>query len=235
MVEPRYPIAELHEISRPVVAWIKWFKNKEGAYLSSDVIHAIAQKFWGSGVAADFSTYEGKALAAKIVQDREYVKDSLILCDFFWPIMHSKYSENHLGDSSIESKLVSAVTGRELDENELYRLGERIFNLQRAILIREGHQGREGDTLPEFFYKVDYLTRRSDNNNEFLVPGKDGQVMSRAGAVLDREKFEILKDEYYALRGWNVASGRPTTATLRKVGLQDIAKELEQRKLISEG
>jgi aldehyde:ferredoxin oxidoreductase len=229
----RYPIAELHEISRPVVAWIKWFKNKEGAYLSSDVIHAIAQKFWGSGVAADFSTYEGKALAAKIVQDREYVKDSLILCDFFWPIMHSKYSENHVGDSSIESKLVSAVTGKESDENELYRLGERVFNLQRAILIREGHRGREDDKLPEFFYRVNYLTNRSDNNSESLVPGKDGQGISREGAVLDREKFEKLRDEYYSLREWEVASGRPTAATLRKLGLQDIARELGQRKLIA--
>ncbi|MFB3885868.1 MAG: aldehyde ferredoxin oxidoreductase N-terminal domain-containing protein [Thermodesulfobacteriota bacterium] len=235
MVEPRYPIAELHEISRPVVAWVKALKNKEGAYLSSDVLGVIAEKFWGSKAAADFSTDGGKALAAKIVQDREYVKDSLILCDFFWPIMHTKYSEDHVGDSSIESQLTSAVTGKERDENELYRLGERIFNLQRAILIREGHQGREDDTLPEFFYKVDYVTRRSDNNSEFLVPGKDGQAISRAGAVLDREKFEKLREEYYALRGWDVASGRPKGATLRKLGLEDIAEELEQRDLITEG
>ena len=87
----------------------------------------------------------------------------------------------------------------EKDENELYRLGERVFNLQRAILIREGHQGREDDTLPEPFYTVPLQTDR--HNPECLVPGKEGQVITKKGTVLDREKFETLKDEYYALRG----------------------------------
>ena len=35
-----------------------------------------------------------------------------------------------------------------------------------------------------------------------LSPGKGDEVVSREGAVLDREKFESYKDEYYSLRGW---------------------------------
>jgi len=61
-----------------------------------------------------------------------------------------------------------------------------------------------------------------------------GQVITKKGAVLDREKFETLKDEYYSIRGWDIATGRQTTATLSKLGLEDIAKDLEQRRLIAE-
>ena len=104
-------------------------------------MRAIAARFWGSEVAADFSTYEGKALAAKKIQDRSYAKECLILCDWLWPIMEMEFSEDHVGDPTLESQIVSAVTGRELDEEGLNRIGERVFNLQRAIHIREGHKG----------------------------------------------------------------------------------------------
>ncbi len=233
MMEPRSATSFGHEIDDPVREWVSWLNNEEGAYVSSDVFLGIAQEFWGSKIAGDFSTYEGKALAAKIIQDREYAKECLVLCDWFWPLQYTKYSENHVGDSSIEHKLVSAVTGKELDENEFYRLGERVFNLQRAIRVREGYQFRKDDTLPERFFTVPLAT--TTRSPECTVPGKDGQAISKKGAVLDREKFEKLKDEFYALRGWDVASGRQTMATLSKLGLEDIARELEQKGLIAEG
>jgi len=233
MVEPRQPVSLLHEIRKPVVEWLRWISGEKGAYLSSDVIYLIARKFWGSELAADFSTYEGKALAAKAIQDREYVKECLVLCDSFWPIMHVEYSEDHVGDSSLESQLFSAVTGMELDENELYRVGERVFNLQRAILIREGHQGREDDKLPEPFYT---MPLESDSGNtECMVPAKKGQIITKKGAVLDREKFETLKDEYYALRGWDVATGRQTKAKLEELDLRDISDGLQRRGFVEVG
>ena len=72
-------------------------------------------------------------------------------------------------------------------------------------------------------------------NPECLVPGKDGEVISKKGTVVDRKKFEKLKDEYYKLRGWDVANGRLTMATLKELELEDIAGELEQRGLIAGG
>ena len=172
-------------------------------------------------------------MAAKRIQDRQYAKETLILCDMSWPITHVRYSEDHVGDPSIESKVVSAVTGKEMDEYELYRLGERVLNLQRAILIREGHKGRESDIVPEACYTTPL---QSDSRNpECLVPGKEGEVISKKGTVLDREKFEKLKDEYYELRGWDVASGLPKMRTLQDLGLQDIAGDLAHRGLVAEG
>jgi aldehyde:ferredoxin oxidoreductase len=232
-MEPRRPIQQLHEVvyvaSYP---WMDWVNKSEHSYLSTDAVRAIAKKFWGSELAADFSTYEGKALAAKKIQDRRMVEESLILCDLYWPVLSVEFSEDHVGDPSLESKLLSAVTGKEVDEEGLYAVGERIWNLQRAILIREGDKGRKSDTLPEFWYTRP--VKSEIYNPECLVPGKGGEIVSKRGAVVDREKFEKMKDEYYLLRGWDVATGLQTGAKLEQIGLQDIVADLEGRELLIE-
>ena len=43
-----------------------------------------------------------------------------------------------------------------------------------------------------------------------------------------------MKDEYYRLRGWDVATGLQTGAKLEQIGLQDIAADLEGRELLIE-
>ncbi|HEY87306.1 MAG TPA: hypothetical protein G4O06_04690 [Dehalococcoidia bacterium] len=222
--EPRLPMPQLHEVIFPVHLWWDWCNQIEGAYVSNDVIRSIAKKFLGSEIALDFSTYEGKALAAKKLQDRVYIKECLILCDFAWPLMAVKHSKEHVGDPTLPSHIFSAVTGREMDEQGLDKIGERVFNLQRAILIREGHRGREGDSLPEFDHTIP-LAKKPGLNPESQVPGKEGEIISRMGAVVDREKFEKMKDEYYQLRGWDVESGLQTKAKLMELGLEDIIKD----------
>ncbi|MCK4820157.1 hypothetical protein KA005_30610, partial [bacterium] len=152
--EPRIPIQQLHEVSFLVHHWLDWHNKVEGAFVSTEVLRAIGKRFFGSEITFDFSTYEGKALAAQNIQDREYAKECLVLCDFSWPIRYVRHSEDHVGDPTVESKILSAVTGREVDEEGLRKIGERVFNLQRAILAREGHKGRESDTLPETDYSA---------------------------------------------------------------------------------
>jgi aldehyde:ferredoxin oxidoreductase len=231
-MEPRLPIQQVHEVGLPVSQWVSWVKKIEGAHVSTAVLRAIAKRFWGGKIAADFSTYEGKALAAKKIQDRQYAKECLILCDWLWPIMDIEYSKDHVGDPTLESKILSAVTGDEVDEEGLYRIGERVFNLQRAILIREGRQGREDDKLPNNWHTMPL--KRNPTNIECLVPGEGGEVISRKGAVVDREEFERMKDEYYQLRQWDVATGLQTKAKLKELGLEDVARDLGQRGLIAE-
>ncbi|MBE0479364.1 MAG: hypothetical protein IBX68_00120 [Dehalococcoidia bacterium] len=231
-MEPRLPIQQVHEVGVPLFAWLGWLNKVEGSFLSTEVYRKIAKRFWGSEVAADFSTYEGKAVATAKIQDRQYAKESLILCDWMWPITHSAYTRDHVGDPTLESRILSAVTGREVSEEELYRTGERIFNLQRAILVREGHKGREGDVLPEPFFTRPLKAAVQDP--ECLAPGRDGAVISRKGAVVDREQFERMKDEYYALRGWDVATGLQTKASMGRLGLEDVAADLERRKLVAD-
>ncbi len=230
-MEPRLPIQQLHEVSRLVNGWAQWANQPGKSYLSTPVLRAIARRFWGSDVSADFSTYEGKALAARNIQDRQYAKESLILCDWAWPIMHVRDSEDHLGDPTLESQVFSAVTGKEADEEGMYRIGERVFNLQRAILAREGHLGRESDQLPEPFFTIPLKT--SFGNPECLAPGKDGEVISRKGAVVERGKFEQMKTEYYQLRGWDPTTGLQRKGKLEELGLADIADEMAKRGLLA--
>jgi aldehyde:ferredoxin oxidoreductase len=229
-MEPRLSTPLVHEVLIPIHLWLDWCDEVEGAYVSSDVIRGIAQKFFGTEVALDFSTYEGKALTTKRIQDLEYSKECLILCDFAWPMMDVKHSEEHVGDPALPSQVLSAVTGKQMDEQGLDKLGERVFNLQRAILIREGYKGRESDCLPEFEY-TEPISPKPGSDPERRVPGKAGEIMSKLGAVVDREEFEKMKEEYYQLRGWDPKTGLQKKDTLRKLDLGDIIKSLKEKVL----
>lgn len=228
--EPRTPFPQLHEIGLPIIKWVEWINKSKNAVVSGDVIRAIAEKFWKSELAVDYATYDGKAQCAKMIQDRTYAKECLGLCDFFWPVLWVQESSDHVGDPSLESKLFSAVTGRDMDEEGLYQTGEQIFNLQRAILAREGRQGREHDRLPEFCFTQPQGP--VPFNPECLVPGKGDEVISRKGAMLDPDEFERIQTEYYELRGWDPVSGFQTKTKLHELGLGDIAQALEQEELI---
>jgi aldehyde:ferredoxin oxidoreductase len=228
--EPRRPVSQLHEAGIALLRWRLWVNGVEGESLSSRVMHHIAERFWGSALASDYNSYEGKALAAKKIQDRTHAKESLVLCDLVWPIMYTEITDDKVGDPSLESQIISAVTGRELDEHGLNMVGERVFNLQRALRIREGGGGREHDQLLGYLFTDPLQSKHPDL--ECRVPGPDGEVESRRGAVVDRQKFEEIKTEYYKLRGWDAGSGLQTVASLQALHLEDIAQDLVRRGLI---
>ena len=225
--EPRKPIQQLHDISTTMLEWEVTAPVKMPGQITGKDFGEIGEKFWGSRAAGDMSITEGKALAAKTIQDRNYAKESLILCDFLFPVI---WTEGGLGDPAVESRIFSAVIGKNTDEEGLKRIGERVFNLQRAIRLREGWAGRQGDTLREVFYEIPIQSVRF--NADCLVPGPEGKPVSRKGAVVVKEEFEAMKDEYYRLRGWDVASGLPTRANMRELEMDDIADDLEDRGLL---
>jgi aldehyde:ferredoxin oxidoreductase len=51
--------------------------------------------------------------------------------------------------------------------------------------------------------------------------------------VVDTEKFEKMKSEYYELRGWDVTSGLPTMTKLQELELADVAGDLGKRGLLA--
>jgi aldehyde:ferredoxin oxidoreductase len=89
---------------------------------------------------------------------------------------------------------------------ELQRAGERRLNLLRAYNAREGI-GREADVLPKKLRKA-------------LVGGKSD------GLFVTDEELERAKDSYYAMSGWEVATGMPTRAKLEELQLAWVADEL---------
>ena len=70
-------------------------------------------------------------------------------------------------------------------------------------------------------------------NPEYLLPGPDGELISRKGKVVERDKFEKMMDEYYTIRGWDVKSGLQKREKLEELELSDITPELQKGGLIS--
>jgi aldehyde:ferredoxin oxidoreductase len=106
----------------------------------------------------------------------------------------------------VYAKLLAAATGVErfADPGYLFKVGERIVNLERAFNVREGFTRKE-DRLPDRMLNEPLHT--------FGAPG-EGEM------VREMEKF---LDRYYELRGWTV-NGVPTREKLEDLGLGQIVK-----------
>ena len=96
----------------PIMKWTMWYAT-DGAMspFGTDVLRAIARRFWKDERAVDFSTYDGKAAVAAMIQNRQYAKETLIACDFLFPLTTADGADDHVGDPDLESRLLSAVTG----------------------------------------------------------------------------------------------------------------------------
>jgi aldehyde:ferredoxin oxidoreductase len=94
------------------------------------------------------------------------------------------------------AKLMSTLMGVDITPEEFRKTGERIYNLGRAYILREGFT-RADDTLP--------LRLLEDPLPEGPA---EGQVVN----------LDILLDAYYKYRGWD-EQGRPTIEKLQELGL----------------
>jgi len=153
----------------------------------------------------------------------------MVACDRYYPLLDTDQQEDHVGDPTLVPQLFQTVTGRDLSEDDYYRLGERSVNLQRAIMGREGRVGREEDTLGEFNFTEPVETSESvfgmfSPNLE--LPGAGDEIISRKGKTLDRREFERMKDEFYLLRGWDVGSGMQTKEKLQELGMSFLCSEM---------
>lgn len=230
--ETREPIQQLHEAGLMLSQWSSWAKGVPEAHISSTVIRGIAERFWGGEVAGDMTTLAGKAEAAVRIQNRQFVKECMTVCDWMYPLIDNPVGSDHVGDPGIESRVLSAVTGRDYDEAELYRIGERVFNLQRAVLLREGHRPKEDDYLHEEFHDRPLESHVADP--ECLVPGKNGEKVSRVGTKVDVKAYERLRVQYYDLRRWDIASGKQTAELLESLSMKEVAEELRGYGLLAE-
>jgi aldehyde:ferredoxin oxidoreductase len=222
--ETREPIQQLHEAGLVLAQWSSWAKKTEEAHISSEVIKNIAIRFWGSEKAADMTTLEGKAGAAKIIQERQIAKECIGVCDWMFPLIDIPNSVDHVGDPTFESRILSAMLGREYSEQDLYKIGERVFNLQRAILLREGMKAREEDFLPDEWHEKPIESHTADP--ECIAPGHGGIIISQIGRKVDRPAFLKIRDEYYKLRGWDVPTGFQSVISLSLLDLENVAIEL---------
>lgn len=162
------------------------------------------------GIAYDYtddSGLEHKPEAVAFFENMNAVIDSIGICkNVTW-----QQSEESPGLPEF-ADLLSAATGYNFTAKKLLKIGERIYNVERAYNAREGLT-RENDTFPDKFFEEPIETKIK---------------------VLDRNTFEKLKDRYYRHRGWDVRTGNPTKAKLDELGLNYIANDLKNRNLIKD-
>ena len=89
---------------------------------------------------------------------------------------------------------------------DVERIGERIWNLERAFNVREGMR-RSQDILP---YRVMY------------EPVPEGM---NKGMHCPPHELNAMLDAYYALRGWT-PEGIPTVEKLQSLGLSEVVGHL---------
>ena len=195
---------------------VLWDKPAKDEYMGVDPEESAASYAWsrrmfGTEKAIKATAYEGKPKALIYEMNGAAIADSLGYCVTMIRPGRVGAPGSQFGDTSYSfaAERFTAATGIPMDEAGLFRIGERICNLERAIVVRDGRR-RKTDALPEFFFRV---------------PVPDGP---QEGRMLDRDKFERMKDEYYALRGWDVETGLPRRSTLEELGMADVADALEK-------
>lgn len=131
---------------------------------------------------------EGRGAVVKAAAGRRISFDCAVMCTFPMAI---------LGMES-PARLLSAVTGQNLDVPKLGEIGERVLNMERLFISKAGF-GRADDRLP---------SRLLDE------PLPDGP---NRGKVVP---LEALKDEFYGTCGWDPKTGFPKTETLERLGIE---------------
>ena len=121
--------------------------------------------------------------AAIVTEDRAAVMDSLILCKFLRGVFDEPFPE--------WARLLSSVTGWDVDGEELEATARRIVLAKRAFNAREGWK-RSDDGLPERFL------------SEPL------EVASGRTATLTREQLDGMISAYYESRGLDTSGALKT-------------------------
>lgn len=141
------------------------------------------------------NSYDDKAALTKVMQDVFAVLDSLVLCKYTTMALFSTLAF----EPDFYARLLTCATGFYVDREEFYRIGERIYNIERLFNVREGFS-RKDDALPRRFTEV---------------PMPDGPAK---GETVDMDR---LLNEYYAVRGWDY-NGIPSSKKVLQLGLKPV-------------
>lgn len=157
--------------------------NRGGCHVTG---YTISPEILGVPEKIDPLKTEGKAEWVKTFQDFTCIVNSTVNCLFdTFALGVEDYAE-----------LLSAVTGWTLTADELMKIGERIYNLERVIINKYGFKDVH-DSLPKRL---------------LAEPMPEGPAK---GQVVE---LDGMKEEYYKLRGW--VNGHPTSEKLKELGIE---------------
>ena len=144
-----------------------------------------------------------------------YYQHKSLMCDLFQVCKFLLGLGTGTKDFSFDNlyTLFYLATGVKVNEEEMLTVAERVHNVERAYSCREGLD-RKDDRL---------IGKWADE------PVPNGPYK---GEMIDSEKWEVMLDEYYRLRGWD-ENGVPKKEKLKELGLDDVADALEQKGVYS--
>jgi aldehyde:ferredoxin oxidoreductase len=154
--------------------------NRGACHLESGTYYLGYGYRWPGWHEEERDRFEGGEISARLVVDfQNYLGtyNPLGLCKFI--------IKSELGPKQI-AELVNIATGWNWTEDDLLAVGERIFNLKRAINVGLGIS-RADDTLPKRFLTL----ARPSGSAEGVLP-----------------ELEPMLDAYYEIRGWD-SNGNP--------------------------
>jgi len=156
----------------------------------------ILKKIYGGPVSGEFSSYSGKGRMIWWHEIFNAVCDALGFCRFL-----TVFSSPHAPQYKEFSKLIALSTGLIFTPNELKTIGERIYTLERMMLVKDGIS-RQDDTLPKRYFKE---------------PIPEGPAQ---GEIISHKEFNKMLDEYYRLHDWD-GNGIPKRENLERLGLDE--------------
>jgi aldehyde:ferredoxin oxidoreductase len=172
--------------------------NYATSYTGADHNRGYAfQEIFGIPVPEEIDRLEikGKGKLTKWNQDvRTATIDCPTMCGFLLDMAVPGFATQNTAD------LMAGVTGIELTADAVQKVGERINNLARAFNVLAGFN-RSDDCLPDRLM------------NE---PLKDG---NSKGQTFSRKQTDVMLDEYYTERGWDLKTGIPTRTKLEELGI----------------
>jgi len=164
---------------------------------------------FGCPAAGDPTAYTGKERLVYWFDAYKAVIDCLGLCYLVYG-----WYDVALADPGNLCRLLKATGTAELSEGELLTIGHRIVNVERAFNTLHGRMSRRDDYLPERVMSVPV----------------SGGIFS--GCRIDRDAFDAMLTKYYALQGWDPATGLQRLPRLQSLGLESAWWRLHQASVI---
>jgi len=124
--------------------------------------------------------------------------------------------------------IFNAITGKNIDKEELIRQSERVYNFQRVFNIRMGYGDRNHDNIPyrsvgpvtsdEYESRAERYDGQMKEKIKIDPAGKSTEEKVKITRKFRENEYEKLKDAAYARRGWT-NNGIPTPEHLKNIGM----------------
>jgi aldehyde:ferredoxin oxidoreductase len=163
---------------------------------------------------------KGKAVFVALSLIYLELHNSMTVCNYQLPVWASpRKDRKYRGDIAMDVKIYNAITGEKLTQKDFEKVGLRILTLFRSLtakFMNEPDMRNKHDLAPDWLFTY-------PEDKKAFTPGVD---------KMDKDDWETAKEMLYEQLGWDKKTGMPTEATLKDLGLTDVADELKKLKLL---